>query len=70
MSGPEKPGDEGLSSDERAELERLRALFARRKAGYWRGILAPLLIVLGCLLAPPAVVAVWSSEWESSCSVY
>jgi hypothetical protein len=59
-----------LAPGERAELERLRALVARRKAGYWRGILAPLLIVLGCLLALPAVVAVWSSNQISNTDRY
>ena len=63
----------GLSEDERAELERLRAEVADLRgqarprattagAGRqrWRAIVATLLIVLGCVLAPLAGVAVWA----------
>jgi hypothetical protein len=66
--------DPALSGDERAELERLRAenaaLRASRPAaspagpgpgrGRWRAVVAGLLIVVGCLLAPLSVVAVWT----------
>ena len=70
---------DGLTDDERAELERLRAEVAtlRTQAGHaaadsrdavvtraarqrWRTIIATLLIVLGCVLAPLAGVAVWA----------
>jgi hypothetical protein len=67
------PEDTSLTGEERAELERLRAevsaLRARRTepvaaAGRvarqrWRTIVACLLIVVGCVLAPLSVVAVW-----------
>jgi hypothetical protein len=55
----------GLSTDERAELERLRGEVAtlrttrrRRRVG-WRPILSAVLIVVGCLLAPVALATVW-----------
>lgn len=63
-----------MSGDERAELERLRAevagLRSRQRARVaaagraarqrWRTIVATLLIVLACVLAPLSVVAVWT----------
>ena len=68
--------DAGLSQDERTELERLRAETARlrgqatgpggpggpgrrRRLG-WRTPVAILLIVLGCVVAPVAVLGVWA----------
>jgi hypothetical protein len=68
--------DPGLTGEERAELERLRAEVARLRAtapldapkrpperppgrGRWRTVVASLLIVVGCVLAPLSVVAVW-----------
>ncbi len=57
--------DNELNADERAELERLRAEVARLRqppAKRWRSIVASLLITLGCLLAPPAGVAVWAAN--------
>jgi hypothetical protein len=62
-----------LSLDERAELERLRAEAAefRRRGGArrrrigWRTPVATLLIVLGCLLAPVAVLGVWAGNQVS-----
>jgi hypothetical protein len=62
-----------LSLDERAELQRLRAEAAelrreggarRRRIG-WRTPLAVVLIVLGCLLAPVAVLGVWAGNQVS-----
>jgi hypothetical protein len=63
---------EHLSEDERAELERLRAETARlhhdgaarrsRRRFSWRAFFATILIVLGCVLAPIAVVGVWAGN--------
>src|SRR5690348_6497029 len=64
--------DHELSQDERAELERLRAQTAelsrqqattpRRKRIGWRAPLATVLIVLGCVLGPVAVLGVWAGN--------
>jgi hypothetical protein len=61
-----------LSDDERAELERLRAETAaahrgetaapRRQRLHWRALVAIVLIVLGCVLAPVAVLGVWAGN--------
>jgi hypothetical protein len=70
----------GLSPDERTELERLRAQaseghaeptapVSRRHIG-WRTPVAIILIVIGCLLAPVAVVGVWAANQVSSTSRY
>jgi hypothetical protein len=74
-----------LSGDERAELERLRrelaelrsrppdapaAAAARPPRQRWRTIVATLLIVVACLLAPLAVVAVWTSNQMSDTDRY
>jgi hypothetical protein len=62
-----------LSQDERAELERLRAETAelhsqgvarRRRIGL-RALVATVLIVLGCVLAPVAVLGVWAGNQVS-----
>ena len=65
-----------LSQDERAELQRLRAestgrtgLKRRRRIG-WRAPLASVLIVIGCLLAPVSVVAVWTANQVSDTNRY
>ncbi len=70
---PGSTADEStLSVDERAELERLRAEAAqahaqgtdqvrRRRIG-WRAPLATVLIVIGCLLAPVALIGVWAGN--------
>jgi hypothetical protein len=65
--------------EERAELARLRAEVAelqtaqakpaRRRPG-WRGPVATILIVVGCLLAPVSVLAVWSANQVSDTSRY
>jgi hypothetical protein len=62
-----------LSSDERVELERLRAEVrtmqrapAPRRKLRWRSIVAVVLIVLGCVLAPVAGLAVWSNNQVSN----
>ena len=67
-----------LGPDERAELDRLRAEVqelrsqnrpSRRRLG-WRGLVATLLVVLGCLLAPVSVLAVWTATQVSDTSRY
>jgi hypothetical protein len=67
-----------LGLDERAELERLRAevlymrgrgVAHRRRLG-WRGPVATLLVVLGCLLAPISVLALWTATQVSDTSRY
>jgi hypothetical protein len=74
-----------LSADERIELERLRsenaALRAQGQAAgprpprpggrqRWRSIVAVLLIVLGCVLAPLAGVAVWARNQVTNTDRY
>ena len=63
-----------LSPDERAELERLRAETAelrsqgpptgttRRRRFSWRTPVSIVLIVLGCILGPVAVLGVWAGN--------
>jgi len=69
--------EHGISPDERAELERLRAETAelrskqaaegtRRRRFSWRTLLSVLLIVLGCVLAPVSVFAVWAGSEVSN----
>jgi len=70
----------GLSLDERAELERLRAevsqlhkertVQARQSHVGWRSPVALVLILVGCLLAPVSVLAVWTANQVSSTSRY
>jgi hypothetical protein len=72
-------GASAIDAGERAELERLRAEVAalrerpparqRRRIG-WRGPVASLLIVLGCVLAPVSVLAVWTARQVSDTSRY
>jgi hypothetical protein len=67
-----EPATEHLREDERAELERLRAESAgsphggaarrSRRRFSWRAFFATILIVLGCVLAPIAVVGVWAGN--------
>jgi hypothetical protein len=71
-----------LSQDERAELERLRAETAdlhqqepakpprRRRRPGWRAPVSVVLIVLGCILAPVAVIAVWAGNEVSNTDRY
>ncbi len=70
----DKPAE--LSQDERAELQRLRAESTdrkgqkrRRRIG-WRAPLATVVIVIGCLLAPVSVVAVWTANQVSDTNRY
>jgi len=72
--------DAGLNTDERAELERLRAETAdlrrqaegpgRRRRFSWRALLAVAAIVLGCVLAPVAVLGVWAANEVSDTGRY
>jgi hypothetical protein len=69
------PPDGSLTEDEHAELARLRAEVSayrdrgdgtppgpRRARSAWRSIVAVVLIVVGCLLAPLSVVGVWARD--------
>ena len=85
-SGPESiaddPGtgqDEQAAPGEPAEPEQLRAEAAephgrqagrRRRRGRWRAPVAVVLIVLGCILAPVAVIGVWTANQVSDTSRY
>jgi hypothetical protein len=81
----------GLTDDERAELERLRAelvtlraqarqaetaapadggITARAARQRWRTVVATVLIVLGCVLAPLAGVAVWARNQVTNTDRY
>jgi hypothetical protein len=78
MTQLESPGvpaapESTLTADERLELERLRrevgtVRTARppRTKFRWRSLLAVVLIVVGCVLAPVAGVAVWSNNQVSN----
>jgi hypothetical protein len=76
-------GAGALSGDERAELEHLRdevaqihggedhpAAPARRKHNGWRAPVSVVLIVIGCILAPLSVVAVWTANQVSNTDRY
>jgi hypothetical protein len=75
-----EPATGHLSEDERAELERLRAEHAgshdggaarrSRRRFSWRAFFATILIVLGCVLAPIAVVGVWAGNEVSDTGRY
>jgi hypothetical protein len=75
-------GDD-LTDDERAELQRLRAevvklrnhppgeaASGRRRHLGWRAPVATVLIVVGCLLAPLSVFAVWTANQVSNTDRY
>ncbi len=74
-----------LSGDERTELERLRTentelrgsgtgqsggRSSGRKSGWWRTVIAVVLIVIGCVLAPLSVLAIWTSNEVSNTDRY
>jgi len=65
----------GVSADERLELERLRREVETLRAGgqrpakrpfRWRSLFAVVLVVLGCVLAPVAGLAVWTNNQVSN----
>jgi len=73
------PSSEGLGSGERPEREapsaevaepRGRPRRARRRRFSWRTPVAALLIILGCILAPLAVLGVWTANQVSDTSRY
>jgi hypothetical protein len=83
-TGSELSGEVGtaadLSQDERAELQRLRtevtelrdrqARMVPRHRFRWRTPVAAVLIVVGCLLAPVSVLAVWGANEVSNTGRY
>jgi hypothetical protein len=75
--GVQSPQTGSLAPDERAELERLRTEVEalrerppRNPRHFWRWTLATVLIVLGSLLAPLAVTAVWVNSQISDTDRY
>jgi len=69
----------GLNEDERAELEHLRSEVTElreqsdkppRRRVSWRTPVSALLIVIGCVLAPVAVVGVWTANQVSDTNRY
>jgi hypothetical protein len=79
MGGESAPAaaNRELSADERAELERLRAAAesggtgqVRRRRVSWRAIVSIVLIVVGCVLAPVAVIGVWAGNEISDTGRY
>jgi hypothetical protein len=78
MTRVEHPGAQpasgpALTADERLELERLRrevdslrtAEPRARRTIRWRSVVATLLIVIGCVLTPVGLVAVWTNNQVS-----
>jgi hypothetical protein len=71
---------EAAADDERAELERLRAEVsdlrgeqsraAAKRKGRWRAWVSAVLIVVGCILAPVAVLGVWGANQVSNTDRY
>jgi len=75
----DEPAAAATQADEEAELERLRAENAklRQQAGAgrrrhvgWRAPVSLVLIVLGCILAPVAVIGVWAGNEVSDTGRY
>ena len=82
-AGEARPEEDHLTDDERAELQRLREEVAelqnhppaeappgRRRHLGWRAPVATVLIVVGCLLAPLSVFAVWTANQVSNTDRY
>ena len=81
--GRQPSEEDHLTAEERAELQRLRAEVAelhehppgqtgsgRRSHLGWRAPVATVLIVVGCLLAPLSVFAVWTANQVSNTDRY
>jgi hypothetical protein len=79
-AGEPSAASSGRPDDDHAELERLRAEVAklrnggstprRHRRGRWRAPVAIVLIVLGCVLAPVSVLAVWTANQVSDTNRY
>ncbi len=78
-----KPAERELTAGERAELQHLRDEVAqlhdtqahpvvpgRRKHNGWRAPVSVVLIVIGCILAPLSVIAVWTANQVSNTDRY
>jgi hypothetical protein len=64
-------GEDALTSDDRErQVEQPRGSPPTRRRLGWRGPVATLLIVLGCVLAPVSVLAVWTSDQVSNTAKY
>ncbi|HUK72127.1 MAG TPA: hypothetical protein VLW50_25720 [Streptosporangiaceae bacterium] len=78
-TGPRGADAAAFSPDERAELEALRAEVAELRSRpakparhriSWRTPVATLLIILGCVLAPISILAVWTANQVSDTNRY
>jgi hypothetical protein len=63
-------GDPGPGRDERDGLRGQRPGPVRRRRFGWRTLVATILIVIGCLLAPVSVLAVWAANEVGNTSRY
>ncbi len=79
VTSPRGADTAALAPDERAELEALRAEVAQLRSRpeqpprhriSWRTPVAALLIIVGCVLAPVSVLAVWTANQVSNTNRY
>jgi hypothetical protein len=68
--GPAAANPGPSQKDERGELPGQQAGPARRRRFGWRTLVATILIVIGCLLAPVSVLAVWAANEVSNTGRY